>query len=109
LVLSGLHLAFKNVNAITQPLATVLLFLTGAVVPLTGLPVLYLVSRFLPLSIGVELLRDLLVENVAFTSILVSWSFVALLINSGLYLGAGLLTLHWARQKALDDGSLAHY
>lgn len=109
LVLSGLHLAFKNVNAITQPLATVLLFLTGAVVPLTGLPVLYLVSRFLPLSIGVELLRDLLVENVAFTSILASWSFVALLINSGLYLGAGLLTLHWARQKALADGSLSHY
>lgn len=109
LVLSGLHLAFKNVSAITQPLATVLLFLTGAVVPLAGLPILYIVSRFLPLSIGVELLRDLLVGGVPFAAILGSGPFVALLINSGLYLGGGLLTLNWARQKALDDGSLAHY
>jgi ABC-type polysaccharide/polyol phosphate export permease len=109
LVLSGLHLAFKNVSAITQPLATVLLFLTGAVVPLAGLPVLFAVSRLLPLTIGIDLLRNLLVEGVPFTDILATGPFVGLLINSGLYLVAGLLTLHWARQKALDDGSLAHY
>jgi len=109
LILSGLHLAFKNVSAITQPLATVLLFLTGAVAPLAGLPILFIVSRFLPLSIGIELLRDLLIGGVPFATILGSGPFVALLINSGLYLGAGLLTYHWARQKALDDGSLAHY
>ena len=109
LILSGLHLAFKNVSAITQPLATVLLFLTGAVAPLVGLPVLYVISRFLPLSIGIDLLRDLLIDGVPFTNILTSGPFVALLINSGLYLGAGLLTLHWSRRKALDDGSLAHY
>jgi ABC-2 type transport system permease protein len=109
LVLSGLHLAFKNVSAITQPLATVLLFLTGAVVPLAGLPVLFAVSRLLPLTIGIDLLRNVLVEGVPFANILVSGPFVGLLINSGLYLVAGLLTLHWARQKALDDGSLAHY
>lgn len=109
LVLSGFHLTFKNVNALTQPLATILLFLTGAVVPLTGLPVLYLVSRFLPLATGIDLLRSLLVEGVPFTEILTSGSFVWLLINSGLYLSAGLLTLRWARQKALEDGSLAHY
>lgn len=109
LFLSGLHLAFKNVNAITQPLATILLFLTGALTPLDGIPILYLLSRLLPLSIGIDLLRDLLVEGAPLYEILTSWPFVALLINTIIYLGAGLLVLRWAYQKALDDGSLAHY
>jgi ABC-2 type transport system permease protein len=108
-LLSGLHLAFKNISAITQPLATILLFLTGALTPLDGIPVLYPLSRILPLSIGIDLLRDLLVEGVPLSQILASWSFVALLINSAFYLSAGLLVLSWARQKALADGSLAHY
>ena len=108
-LLSGLHLAFKNISAITQPLATILLFLTGALTPLDGIPVLYPLSRILPLSIGIDLLRDLLVEGASLRHILVSWPFVALLINSALYLGVGLLVLSWARQKALTDGSLAHY
>jgi ABC-2 type transport system permease protein len=109
LLLSGLHLAFKNVSAITQPLATILLFLTGALTPLDEIPVLYSISRILPLSIGIDLLRDLLVDGIPLRLILVSASFVALLVNSALYLGAGLLALYWARQKALSDGSLAHY
>lgn len=108
-LLSGLHLAFKNVSAITQPLATILLFLTGALTPLDGIPVLYALSRVLPLSIGIDLLRDLLVEGTSLHDILASGPFVALLINSALYLGAGLLVLLWARQKVLSDGSLAHY
>jgi len=109
LLLSGLHLAFKNVSAITQPLATILLFLTGALTPLDGIPLLYPLSRLLPLSVGIDLLRDFLVDGVPLATILTSWRFVALLINIALYLGAGLLTLYWARQRALADGSLAHY
>jgi ABC-2 type transport system permease protein len=108
-LLAGLHLAFKNISAITQPLATILLFLTGALTPLDGIPVLYPLSRVLPLSIGIDLLRDLLVEGVSLSHILASRLFVALLINSVVYLGAGLLVLSWARQKVLADGSLAHY
>lgn len=83
--------------------------LNGALTPLDGIPVLYALSRVLPLSIGIDLLRDLLVEGTSLHDILASGPFVALLINSALYLGAGLLVLLWARQKVLSDGSLAHY
>lgn len=107
--IAGLHLAFKNVEAITYALATVLLFLTGAIVSFSDVPILYALSRFLPLSIGIDLLRSVLVESRSGWVIFTSWAFISLLVNSLCYLLIGLITLNWAQRKALWTGSLAHY
>ncbi len=109
LVLTGLQLVYKNIEALTFPLGTILLFLTGALSPLDGIPVLYTISRFLPIAIGVDLLRDLLVEGMPLSAIVFQPAFLGLLLNSAIYLGAGWFVICWAKGKVLAEGSLAHY
>lgn len=109
LILTGLQLVYKNVEALAFPLATILLFLTGALSPLDGIPVLYTLSRFLPISIGVDLLRDLLVDGESLSTIVLQPAFLGLLLNSAVYLGVGRLVINWAKGKVLAQGSLAHY
>ncbi len=109
LLIAGLHLIYKNVNAITFPLATMLLFFTGAITPLQNMPILYTISRFLPLSIGIGLLRNLLVNGQTFLEVISTLAFLGLLINGTVYLVAGWVVLKWGKRKALLHGSLAHY
>lgn len=108
-VIAGLHLMYKNVSAITYALATSLLFLTGGIVSFEGIPLLRTLSRFLPLSAGIDLLRDLLVAGQPLQVIVSSPDFWVLLANTAIYLALGWLTLNWAQRRALLDGSLAHY
>jgi ABC-2 type transport system permease protein len=109
LILIGMQLVFKNVEALAFPLATILLFLTGALSPLADIPVLYTVSRFLPIAIGVDLLRELLVHGLPLRAVVFQPAFLALLLNSAIYLALGGLVMNWARTKVLAHGSLAHY
>lgn len=109
LAIAGLHLAYKNVEAITYPLATILLFLTGALAPLNNIPSLYILSRFLPLSAGVDILREMLVQGETMLTVMKAPVFGQLLLNSAIYLAAGVLVFNWAHKRALADGSLAHY
>lgn len=108
-VIAGLHLVYKNVEAITYAVATMLLFLTGAIVSFEGLPHMFFLSRILPLSIGLDLLRDLLVNHSSAYHTLLSASFLGLVLNTACYFAIGLFVLRWAQKKALADGSLAHY
>lgn len=109
LTIAGLHLVYKNVDAITYPLTTILLFLTGALAPLDNVPALYALSRFLPLSAGVDVLREMLVQRETMLSVVAAPAFSQLLLNSAIYLAIGLLVFNWAHKRALADGSLAHY
>lgn len=109
LILTGLQLVYKNIEALAFPLATIILFLTGALVPLDGVPILYTLSRFLPIAIGVDLLRHSLVEGIPFSTIMFQPAFLALLLNSAIYLAAGWFVIGWAKEKVLAQGSLAHY
>lgn len=106
--LAGLHLVFKNVNTLTYALATILLFLSGAIGSLESVPWLYTLSRSLPLSIGMALMRDI-VQGTSFTTIIISSSFAGLMLNTLVYLCLGLLVLFWAQSVATRNGSLAHY
>jgi ABC-type multidrug transport system permease subunit len=106
---SGLHLVYQNVSPIMMPLATILLFFSGAMVSLEGVPLFYGISRFLPLSAGIDLMRQMMVEGASLTDVVQSMEFVWLLLNTAVYLMAGLLILHWAQNRARANGSLAHY
>jgi ABC-2 type transport system permease protein len=109
LTLIGLQLVYKNVEALAFPLATILLFLTGALSPLHDIPVLYMLSRFLPIAIGVDLMRELLVHGAPIQAVVLQPAFAALLLNSAIYLAAGCFVMNWARARVLAQGSLAHY
>lgn len=109
LCIASLHLVYKNVEAMAFPLATMLLFLTGALSSVQGISLLFEVSRVLPLSIGIDLLRDMLGSGQPFVEIVRSSAFAGLLLNTAAYVGGGWLTFQWAKQRTLADGSLAHY
>lgn len=111
LAMIGLQLVYKNVSALAFPLATVLLFLTGALVPLspTATPWIYAFSRFLPIASGVDLLRAIMIEHSPLIEVLASATFYEFALNTVIYLGCGIVIYRWAEKRVLIDGSLAHY
>lgn len=109
LMIASLHLVYKNVGAIAFPLATMLLFLTGALSSVQGIPFLFEISRLLPLSLGIDLLRKMLVGGQPFVEIVGTSAFAGLLLNGAIYTGSGWLVFRWAKRQTLVDGSLAHY
>src|SRR5690606_25919616 len=104
-----LHLVYQNVSPIMMPLATVLLFFSGAMIPLEGIPVFYEISRLLPLATGIDLMRQMMVEGASLLTVMQSQAFVWLLLNTAVYLLSGLAILRWAQNKARANGLLAHY
>ncbi|MCC6602259.1 MAG: ABC transporter permease [Anaerolineae bacterium] len=107
--LAGLHLIYKNVSPIVMPIGTTLLFLTGALAPLDGIPILYPFSQFLPLSGGIELMRALAIDSMPLAEILSRPQFSWFLLNTAGYVIIGLSLLRWAQKRAVWEGSLAHY
>lgn len=108
-VIAGLHLAYKNVAALTLAVSTALLFLTGALAPLEGAPVLTAVSRALPLTLGIELSRQLAAGEATWTQLWQQPDFYWLLVNTAIYGLLGWLVMGWGQRRARRDGSLAHY
>jgi len=109
LALAGLHLVYKNIESIIFPIATVFLFLTGALTPLQNTTTLYSISRFLPLSSGIDLLRIMIIENKTILSVVLMPDFLFFVVNTIFYLGLGTFVFYWAQKQALIDGSLSHY
>jgi ABC-2 type transport system permease protein len=108
-MIAGLHLAYKNVAALTLAVSTALLFLTGALAPLEGAPVLTAVSRALPLTLGIELSRQLAAGEATWTQLWRQPDFYWLLVNTAIYGLLGWLVMGWGQRQARRDGSLAHY
>jgi hypothetical protein len=108
-MIAGLHLAYKNVAALTLAVSTALLFLTGALAPLEGAPVLTAVSRALPLTLGIELSRQMAAGEATWTQLWRQPDFYWLLVNTAIYGLLGWLVMGWGQRQARRDGSLAHY
>ena len=105
LTLAGLHIVFKQIASVTVAVSTALLFLSGALAPLDSVPWLASLTRILPLTVGIEMLRDLMVYHTAIPVSDVFW----LIGTSALYVLLGWLVLNWALRTAQRAGSLAHY
>jgi ABC-2 type transport system permease protein len=104
----GLQLVYKNISAITLALSTALLFLTGALAPLDESP-LYVVAQVLPLTAGISLLRDSLVEGASLSRLLTHPAFLWLLAVALVYNVIGLVILDRMQRMARQQGLLAHY
>ena len=107
--IAGLHLVTKNVSALTLALSTLLLFLTGAVTPLDNAPQLYALTRLLPLTAGIGLLRQLATQDLPLVALLTNPRLVELLLNTLAYGLLGWLVLTWGERTARRRGNLAHY
>ncbi len=108
-IIAGLHLVYKNVSSIILTISTALLFLTGALAPLGNAPLLYRLSRTLPLTIGIDLSRQMLAQEMPLAGLLQHPDFYWLLVNTAVYTLLGLAIWEWGQRAARRNGSLAHY
>ena len=108
-MLVGLQLLYKNVSAITLGLSTALLFLTGALAPLDQSSLLYTLARFLPLTTGISLLRESVVEGASLSTIVMRPAFLWLVAVAAAYGLIGLAILDRMQRAARQQGLLSHY
>ncbi len=102
LVMGGLALVFKRIESFLQIFQFAIIGLIAT--PIDRFPVL----RFLPLSQGYELIRQVMTEGLSIGQ-LPTGDLLLLVINSAFYLGIGLIAFHLLLKTARNRGLLGHY
>lgn len=108
-IAAGLHLVYKNISSIMMAISTALLFLTGSLAPLEQSSQLYLVSRLLPLTIGIELTRQVVDGSLPWHMLWQQPDFYKLVFNTMVYGLLGWFVMEWGQRTARQQGSLSHY
>lgn len=107
-LLAGLALLIKRIGAVTQLLQTA--FLGLVLIPADRLPdALRALFQMFPLTAGLPLVNDLLLNRTAFSAVLGSWDFWVLLISSFTHLGLGLVGLQEMVRRSKQRGALSQY
>jgi ABC-2 type transport system permease protein len=106
--LAGLALVYKQVEKVVSPIWQMLVFFSGALVPLTH-PGLALVAKALPISWGVAGLRAIVLEGATVTSLWQRGELFGLLLNTMFYVVLGAALFTWGQRRARILGVLAHY
>jgi ABC-type polysaccharide/polyol phosphate export permease len=106
--LAGLILVYKRLGGATTLIWQMLVFFTGALVPFYQ-PVLEDISHLLPLSLGIESLRAIFLQNVDFAALWQSGLFPGLLMNTLFYSILGVALFRWGERRAREFGLLAQY
>lgn len=110
LALSGAALMFKQIDALADVLQNVLLFVTGALFPISIFPGwLAAIARTLPITQGIVVLRAVVLNGESLSAALANGSLVYLLIHSTLYLCGGWLIFKGCERYARRHGSLGQY
>lgn len=106
----GVTLLYKQTYSITSLIENMLIFLTGALVPVSFFPGwLEFFSKLLPGTQGIIVLRHVMLDN---QSLMDAWSdnsLVSLLIGSSIYFIGGWLFFMWCEGIARRQGSLGQY
>ena len=106
----GLALIYKRLGSVTIVVRFGFLILTGAITPIENFPSwLQLISKTLPMTEGLKILRFLMVENRPFSFVLESGDFLILLVNSTLYIAVGLISFIYLERIARYKGLLGVY
>ncbi len=110
LILGGATLVFKQVEGFADLIQNALLFLTGSLLPITNFPGwLAAIAKTLPITQGIEVLRQILLQGQSFASTWADGSLRGLLLNSAVYLIVGWLIFKGCERVAKQQGSLSHY
>jgi len=106
----GLALIYKRLGSVTVVVRFGFLILTGAITPIENFPEwLQVISKTLPMTEGLKILRLLMVENKPFAYVLGSGDLLLLIVNSALYLSIGLISFKYLERVARDRGLLGVY
>lgn len=110
IVLAGSHFLFKNVLTVTQLLNFVFLYLCGIIFPVQLLPdFLKNIGELLPITLGVESARKILLGNMPLMDYLQSGLFMKLVIQSIAYYVVGVILYLFMISIARKKGTLGQY
>ena len=110
LALSGTALVFKQVDALADMIQNLLLFVTGALVPISLFPGwLVPIVQTLPITQGIVVLRAVMLNGQSLGAAWANGSLTYLLIHSTLYLLGGWLLFKSCERYARRRGSLGQY
>ncbi len=110
LFFAGLTLIFKRLGPITTITRFLLLIFTGAIIPLNYFPeIIQQASVLLPMTEGLKIIRELILNKVDFYHILFSAPMFYLMINSMLYFLIGIFTFLYLEKRARRLGTLGSY
>lgn len=110
LALAGAAFVFKQVEPLSDLMQNLLLFLSGALLPIDRFPAwLAAIARGLPITQGIVVLRHVVLQRQSLGSAWVDHSMFWLILNSLAYLLCGWLVFKWCERIARQRGSLGHY
>lgn len=109
-IVGGIGLIFKRSQPFCYMINNILLFLNGAILPLNKMPyMLQMLSKTLPTTQGIELMRSIAFNNQNLIDILLNGSLLTLLCNSCIYSIIGWLTLTYCERYAQKKGIIGQY
>jgi len=109
-VLTGAALVFKQIGALADLMQNILLFLSGSLVPVAHFPGwLAAVARTLPITQGIIVLREVVLDGQSLPATWMNGSLVWLTVHSVLYCCGGWLVFKLCERVAKQQGSLGQY
>lgn len=109
-IIAGATLVFKRVGALANLVVNALLFLNGSMFPVDQFPGwLAMLSRTLPTTQGIELLRKIILDAQSLSDLWQDGSLLLLSYHSVLYVSVGLIFFVWSTRRAKTCGTLGHY
>ncbi|MGD2157729.1 MAG: ABC transporter permease [Anaerolineales bacterium] len=106
--LAGLVMVYKRLDGFLDLTWQMLVFFTGALAPIYN-PFLSTVSKFLPLTWGIDSLRSIFLEGAEALKLWQNGLMGGLLLNTTLYVALGVVLFTWGQKRARALGLLAHY
>ena len=110
LILGGLTLIFKRLEVLKEMFQIVVLMFGGVFVSLDRMPGwMETIARFLPLTPGVEVLREILLEGISLLGLASDGTLLWLVGNAVVYLLLGIVIFQWCERIAKRRGTLGQY
>ena len=110
LALGGLALVYKSVDSVVAVVSLLAVLFTGALVPLNGLGVVFtLLKLLLPMTWGIDLLRQALIGGATWSHVWASGALPGLALQSAVFLALGIAFFRRGLRRAQEQGSLGSY
>lgn len=108
--IAGLALLYKSVSSVTGLLVNLSFLISGALVPLDSLGLLYLTLKLLfPMTWGIEILREIVLNEATLLELMRAGALPGLVLQTAAVLVSGLFIFERALKKARYSGELGSY
>jgi len=110
LALGGLALVYKSVDSVVAVVSLLAVLYTGALVPLNSLGIVFtFLKLLLPMTWGIDLLRQTLINGATWSQLWASGALPGLGLQSAVFLTLGIVVFRWGLHCAQEKGSLGSY